>query len=353
LSETLIVGAGLSGMVAAIHLARQGEQVRILEKELCIGGSPGVHPSLHATPIDIRHTADFIGIDLSGHFRLLTDFHTWILDRRLYPSLINYGVERGPRESSIDSYLYGLCLALGVRFEFGHAVHALADLPPGSIAATGLTAPFRDLSPGRAVPVKGYWFRMPSQLGPASWQYGDLYSSDYFYAVAMNGLLYGLVFGRREDLDPAGLRVIERQLQEREGIAVDAWHPFSCQVMLGTRLFCGPEDRYIAAGTASGSVDPFFGFGIVGALTTGKIAALAVRDPHGARALFDRVNRHHGYLYWLFELLSRVPRSLKWKVFARMAIAYPLLKPLLGPIGLGIPGYPRDWIAEFITDRGG
>jgi len=350
-SKIVIAGAGLAGMVAGINLARQGDEVLILEREKRVGGSSLMHPSLHATPIDLRYTSDFVGIDLSDSFQLLSDFHTWIKKTRIYPNLVNYGVERGPRESSIDTYLYRLCLQHGVRFEFDRPVRALSDLPPGSIVATGLAAPFRDLSARRVVPVNGYSFRMESRLGPASWQYGDRYASDYFYAVAMNGLLYGLVFGRREEIPAKWLDVINRQFLEREGMAIRAWKPFHCEVMLGVRLFCGPGGRYIAAGTASGSVDPFFGFGIVGALTSGKVAALAVRDPEGARTLFHRMNRHHTYLYYLFEAFSRLPRTLKWEIFKNTHASYRYLKPLFGPIGRGIPGYPRDWIAEFITDR--
>ena len=70
MAKITIVGAGLAGMVAAINLARQGYEVTILEKEKQIGGSPVFHPSLHATPIDLRYTSDFIGIDISNHFQL-------------------------------------------------------------------------------------------------------------------------------------------------------------------------------------------------------------------------------------------------------------------------------------------
>ena len=52
-----VVGAGLSGMVAAIDLARQGDEVLVLGKEKAIGGSPAYHPSLHATPIDFQYTS--------------------------------------------------------------------------------------------------------------------------------------------------------------------------------------------------------------------------------------------------------------------------------------------------------
>jgi hypothetical protein len=95
-------------------------------------------------------------------------------------------------------------------------------------------------------------------------------------------------------------------------------------------------------------MDPYFGFGIVGALTSGKVSALAVRDPEGAQVLFDQINRNNAYLYFLFEALSRFPRSLKWEMFKVLPKGYRYLKPILGQIGRGIPGYPRDWVSEFI-----
>jgi len=348
MEKQIIVGAGLSGMVAGINLARQGFEVLILEKEKAIGGAPLFHPSLHATPIDIPYTSAFTGIDLSGSFQLLSDFHTWVKNKRFFPNLNNYGVERGGRDTAIDACLYRMCLQHGVRFEFGQPLRRLSDVPPGSIIATGLMATVDEFRANKVIAGKGYSFLMESRLGPASWQYADMYCSDYFYAVAMNGLLYGLVFGRREEIDRKWLDVIDRQFLEREGIAIQGWRPFQCQVMMGCRLFFGPGNRYIMTGSASGSMDPYFGFGIVGALTSGKIAALAVRDPEGAQVLFDQINRNNTYLYWLFETISLLPRSLKWEIFKVLPRGYRFLKPVFGPIGRGIPGYPRDWVSEFI-----
>ena len=43
--ETVILGAGLSGMVAAIVLAKEGRKVKIIEGAKEIGGDMGFHPS--------------------------------------------------------------------------------------------------------------------------------------------------------------------------------------------------------------------------------------------------------------------------------------------------------------------
>jgi len=350
MAKITIVGAGLSGMVAASDLARQGYEVTVLEREKRIGGSPAFHPSLHATPIDLNYTSEFVGIDISGCFQLLTDLHTWVRNKRIYSGMNNYGVERGARETSIDSYLYRICLEHGVKFEFGQSIDSLRDVPPGSIVATGLMCTMKDFSEHKKVSGHGYAFLMESKMGPASWQYSDVYSPDYFYAVAMNGILYGLVFGRNVEIDKKWLDVIDQQFYDREGIEIEEWKPFSCEIMAGKRLFFGPGNNYIMTGSASGSQDPYFGFGIVGAITSGKISALAVRDPDRAQVLFDKINRHHTYLYYLFEAVTLLPQAMKFKLFEVMPSYYRYLKPIFGPMGYGIPGYPRDWMAEFTKD---
>jgi len=47
------------------------------------------------------------------------------------------------------------------------------------------------------------------------------------------------------------------------------------------------DDKFILAGTLAGFIETNLGFGITGALISGKIAAMAVTDPEKARAEFD------------------------------------------------------------------
>ncbi len=349
--EITIVGAGLSGMVAAINLAKQGYEVTILEKEKKIGGSPAFHPSLHVTPIDLKLTSDFTGIDLYGQFPLCTDFQTWAMEKRLPTRLNNYGAERGPRDSSLDVYLYKLCKELGVKVEFGQNIKKLSDVPPGSIVATGFMCTLDDFKGYKKVIGHGHGFLMESKIGPASWQFKDVYSPDYFYAGAMNGIVYGLVLARDVKIDKKWLKVIEDQFYERTGIAVETdWKPFYVEQMQGVRLFAGPGDKYIITGSASGSIDPYFGFGIVGALTSGKISAIAVRDPEGAAVLFNRINRNHNFLLKLFNIHDRLPEPVKLGIYKSLPKYYKFFKPIFGRVGYGIPGYPRNWIEEFTGD---
>jgi flavin-dependent dehydrogenase len=334
-------------MTAAINLAKQGYEVTILEKEKKIGGSPVFHPSLHVTPVDLRLTSEFTGIDLYNHFPLLTDFQTWAKDKRIPARLNNYGAERGGRATSLDTHLFKLCKSLGVKFQFGQSVKKLSDVPPGSIIATGLTCAVDDFKNIDIVDGHGFSFVMESKIGPSSWQFKDVYSPDYFYAGAMNGIIYGLVFGRRAKIDKEAIKIISDQFQERTGIEIKAeWRSFSAVMMLGTRLYFGPGNKYIMTGSASGSQDPYFGFGIVGALTSGKIASLAVCDPEGAQVLFSRINRNYKYLYNLFEIHDKMPDFIKLQMYKALPKYYKFLKPVFGRVGFGIPGYPRNWIEE-------
>ncbi|MCP4630608.1 MAG: hypothetical protein GY850_44905, partial [bacterium] len=144
------------------------------------------------------------------------------------------------------------------------------------------------------------------------------------------------------------LDMVNQQFLERAGIEITGWKPFYSEVMVGKRLFFGPGEKYIMTGSASGSYDPCYGYGIVGALTSGKISSTAVRDPDGAQVLFNRINRHYMYLYYLFEFMDKLPGAFKLKMLGSLPRFYKYLKPMLGPMGYGIPGYPDDWVAKFM-----
>ncbi len=140
--------------------------------------------------------------------------------------------------------------------------------------------------------------------------------------------------------------MVEEQFYNRTGIEIKTdWKPFFCEVMLGNSLFFGPDNKYILTGSASGTYDPYFGFGIVGALTSGKISSIAVRDPAGAQAMFNRINRNHDFLFRIFSIIESLPNGLKLNLFKVLPDYFKFLKPVFGRIGEGIPGYPKNWVA--------
>ena len=76
--ETVVLGAGLAGMVASIILAREGREVRVLESAKGLGGNSPFHPSLHATPIDIDKVAAWTGLDTNRMFTMGNVSETFI-----------------------------------------------------------------------------------------------------------------------------------------------------------------------------------------------------------------------------------------------------------------------------------
>ncbi len=96
-SKVTIVGAGLSGMVAGIHLAMQGLQVHIIEGAKAIGQMEGFHPSVHATPANPRRISNYINIDITPAFIPCKRFIMYVGNVHSFVS----GKERGSR-----SFLY-------------------------------------------------------------------------------------------------------------------------------------------------------------------------------------------------------------------------------------------------------
>ncbi len=115
-----IYGAGLSGQVAAINLAREGHKVTVHDVEKKYGGSSIFNPSLHMTPLDVEDTSRYIGIDISSAFLPLNEMLAYFHDLEVgFPIKGFYAMERGDRHCSLDALLYQQCLDLGVEFVWG------------------------------------------------------------------------------------------------------------------------------------------------------------------------------------------------------------------------------------------
>ena len=340
--EKVVVGAGLAGMVAAVNLAKEGYQVTVLEAEARIGGSKQLHPSLHITPIHKKKVWEYIGIDLDECFVAPKTFRMYLGDLgfNIFPDDMST-VERGPRPSSVDTKLHELAVEAGVTFEFGHRVDRLEDLPPDTIIATGLdprmfenlNLPYRDI-PSRhvfkATELDGYGLGIFSE-----------YASEYFYAAALHRLFYGMLPLE----DPPNLNHLSslvRDMKEWEKIDIpeSEWRPVVFRVPLGgpanLRLF--HQDK-ILAGTIAGMMDPFFLFGIHGALVSGRIAALTVMDREKGQAEFARVNRYFKQTFRAKQVYELLPVKAKLAIFKAMARAPYLFSPVIPLISRGIPGH--------------
>ena len=344
-----IVGAGLSGMVAAIHLAREGDEVVVLEGHPGIGGMKQVHPSAHTTPIDTAAVSRYLGIDISGCFKPIQDFRLGVL-KRLYTCegrTLNC-VERGDRPTSIDSYLYQECLRHNVTFHFNTEIADPFGLPPNTILATGLHPEMFHALDLPYEKVYAFWMcaerssgmfeTLKAQFEQLLVTYMDDYTNDYFYVTAMNDLWYALLFSR-EPLYQANLKTCLKQVEDRLGVALDSWMfrigYVSTKSTDNLRLFVGDK---ILTGSLAGVMDPFFLFGIHGALVSGKIAAMAVRDQEAALKEFRRVNRF--FLPTLIQrrIYERLP--LKNQLINILLSRFPALACQLSRLtAMGVPGH--------------
>ncbi len=292
--DVTIVGAGLSGMTAGIILAKEGCKVNILDAEKKIGGSPKLHPSVHTTPCQLEELIDYVGFDLNEGFIKCDPYPRFYYKKKLlkFPPYVNhntaYSVERGPRPTSIDNHLFRIAVDAGVKFDFGKRMK-FEDLKPGTIVATGLNPIAYEKLGIEYRKIYGYWSSREIEAKNASAEvFMGPFTNDYGYTSQVNGLDYSLLFSHREItkkdladylnmLDVVGIESYpEPWIKEEMGIPAEP------------KLFL---NDLILAGTLSGMIEPFWGYGIVGAIISGGIAAKTVIDPEAGAADYNRFTR--------------------------------------------------------------
>ncbi len=277
-----IVGAGLSGLTAAVILAREGNSVTVIEAQKGIGGPASLHPSVHGTPVQLTELKEYTGIDFGPVFRKTPSYPRFYNKTRLItmPPYTQYNsaycVERGPRPTSADNYLYKLAKEAGVKFEFGQRMD-VKKLAPGTIVATGLNIKeYKDLG----IPAEqlyGWWSykEIPEKTDDVLSIMGP-FATDYGYIGITNGLDYNLLFSHRQitQKDKDGYRKVLDKLGF--GGYREPWRDES---------MCIPSEAkhivndLILAGTLGGMIEPFWGYGIVGAIVSGRIAAKTAINP--------------------------------------------------------------------------
>ncbi len=293
----------MSGLVAAVNLAREGRAVTVHDRESKYGGSQLYNPSTHVTPIDPEKTSEYIGIDVTGVFHPVARpipfyFHDTRVD---VPNPGFYAVERGDRPTSLDTLLYGECQRLGVSFEFGSTLEKkdLDNLPPNTIIACGLTPSAYEMLDLPYLRWYGWISRGSSGVSDYAWIWWDECITEYGYFSSVNDYYFDLLFSTRE-VDRRCLARYNSFMVRNEGIEHDNWRYVSGVVPLKSpgnpRLFWNDA---ILCGTMTGTMDPWFWFGISGALLTGRIAAMAVSDRDAALREFERFNRKFRYFYMI------------------------------------------------------
>lgn len=292
-----IYGAGLSGLVAAIHLAREGFDVHLFDRHR-VGGNPEWNPSIQTTVLNPRQMWEYIGIDLSDCFRRVNSITFYRYGRKKIFTLENmYICERGPRKGSIEARLYERAADAGVAF---HLVDKL-DLsqltdPQNTIIATGLEANVYKQLNIPHVPIYGYRAVRNTERDRALISYMHEWTNyDFAYLAADRRLLFALLFSRQE-LTEDSLAEFRRTLEATEGIRFDKWTYSTGAIPIKAQLF---YNGLVLAGTLSGMIDPFLLHGISGALTSGKIAAQVFVDR-------DAAIREFRWLAKNFELKKRL-----------------------------------------------
>ena len=319
MAENIVVGAGLSGLVAAINLAREGRDVLVLEREERVGGSGLYHPSPEGTPVDLAGLEAYTGIDI-GPAVAPFDVGRAVVYGEMVPvdmgAISAYMIERGPRSTSLDSYLYGLAVEAGVKFEFGHPLvsnDAAAGLPPDTIIATGLY--FEGFDATRVPYLTSFHYVARQKIEDTDSNHVTVYhcefTRDYAYTCSVNGIRFAHVF-QRTPIGKDTLRAFEEQVFVSEGFEFDSWAHFTFPVPAASahnpRLFAGNK---ILAGTLAGCQEPYMFFGILGALVSGKIAAMAIADKSRALEEFELATSSFRAAYILKKLAGIQPHSLQ------------------------------------------
>ena len=351
--EQVIVGAGLSGLVAAINLVRDGYNVLVRERRDSVGGPTELEGTVinigDGTPINLERLQAYTGIDISAAAVRLKEVEIHAYGRtfahRFREDHETYLVERGQRPTSLDVHLFKLAEAEGVRFQFDDPVEDFDGLPPDTIICTGFFAEAFKALDVPHLPVFGYLSMAEIEDKSARVIiYFDEYTRDYAFYSQVNGACGAVLFSRGKPLDAAVQERFGKQLAENDGILLDDW----ASVKLGALPVKEPTNprlfarNYILAGALSGTIDPLLLFGVHGALVTGKVAAIAVRDHQKGLEEFTRINEHYRQGF----LISRVYRSAPLWFLRRFTWTGLELQAALGGIARGkmfrlIPGYGR------------
>jgi flavin-dependent dehydrogenase len=130
-------------------------------------------------------------------------------------------------------------------------------------------------------------------------------------------------------------------VKETEGIELDGWSSIVSYFPKKARLFTKFAGKTVVlAGDVAGFLDPFFGFGVNGALISGKIAAMSLLSKQKALQEFKQCTSH----------LNRdlLVHTVYWHLPFKKLILSQIMKFQENHLSLvkrSIPGYTNeDWL---------
>lgn len=326
MKKVTIYGAGMSGMIAAVNLARDGYEVEVLDRESGYGGSRIYNPSAHTTPIDLDRTSEYVGIDLRPVFYPLLACPWYYNETKTQaPAGKLFTVERGSRPGSIDTMLYGMCLDLGVEFHFDAPLKKedVPKLDPGTIIACGLSPSAYEMLDIPYLRWYGWLSRGECGFSNYAWIYLDPSITEFGYLSSVNNYYFDFFYSTGQVSREALKRYVDC-MRRNEGVEHLDWEYVSGAVPVASpdnpSLFRGD---LIMCGTMSGAMDPVMWFGILGAIMTGKITAMAVTDREKAAAEFQRITRRFRAAYYF-----------KNKVFYRVRPHVDAMEKVINTLGV-------------------
>lgn len=301
--EVIIYGCGMSGLIAAVDLARHGYKVIVHDREKEYGTDPRYNPSVHTTPVDIMRTSRYIGIDISSAFNPLLRCPVYFHDTCIQlPVNSVYAVERGNRKTSLDTLLLDIAITEGVEFEFNSelTLEKIQNLPENTIIACGLREDAYQLLDIPYIPCYGWCSIGECGFSDYAWIWLDECITEYGYMTATNNLYFDLLFSLKP-VSPEALQRYKSFCKRNEGVEHDNW-----RYLVGGVVPMAKSDNprlhhkgLILCGTISGFMDPFAWFGILGGMISGKVAAMAVYNPQAAQQEFARLNKNFKTTHFL------------------------------------------------------
>jgi flavin-dependent dehydrogenase len=353
--QVTIVGAGLSGLTAAIALAREGRAVVVYERKPGPGGaarelsdiSRSEYAFTDTTPFDIDALSRYAGFsldpaqdpDLPPWCAAMPYCRFYCYGRQYdmhFPEAMHMKyVERGARASSLDSFLYRRACEAGVDIRFGVNIESAADftdLPENTILATGMFRQTYEALGLPYIPAWGFFSKIDVRNydGPGAITYFNQYTREYGYFTTLNGAGGAILFQRGAPPSGEGRQWFADQLCRDEGISAREWHETGDIAATPTGSINNPRlfhDRFILTGTLAGYQDPAMVLGVHGAVVSGKIAALALTDRETAQQEFDRLLKGWRVSYRIKRILDALHPN------GQRLLLYPLLRlsPLFDP----------------------